>query len=152
MATPIKVVLQEDVENLGTSGDVVRVRPGFARNFLIPRGVAAPATAGNLARVDEIKRLAAAKVAKELTAAQEAAKKLDGLSVKLSRAVGDENKMYGSVTAKDIEEAFAQLGVELDRKKLLLSEPIKTLGLHDVGLKLHPAVSVVLKVEVVKQA
>ena len=152
MATPIKVVLQEDVENLGTSGDVVRVRPGYARNFLIPRGLAAPATAGNLARVDEIKRASAARVAKDLTAAKEAAKKLDGLSVKITRAVGDENKMYGSVTAKDIEEAFGQLGVEIDRKRLLLGEPIKALGLHEVGLKLHADVNVQLKVEVVKQA
>lgn len=152
MATPIKVVLKEDVDKLGSSGDVVRVRPGFARNFLIPRGLAVPATTGNLARVDDLKRQAKARSDKELAAAQEIAKKLDGISVKIARAVGDENKMYGSVTVRDIEEAYQAQGVEIDRKKLQLPEPIKALGLHDVALKLHPQVSVQLKVEVVKQA
>ena len=152
MATPIKVVLQADVDNLGESGDVVRVRPGYARNFLIPRGLAAPATTANLARVDEIKRLAAARSEKELAAAQEIAKKLEGLSVKISRAVGDEEKMYGSVTVRDIEDAYRAAGVEIDRKRVQLAEPIKLLGVHEVALKLHPKVSVQLKVEVVKQA
>jgi large subunit ribosomal protein L9 len=151
MATPIKVVLSEDVESLGTSGDVVRVRPGYARNYLIPRGLAIPATPSNLARVDELKRAAAARAAKDLAAAAEAAKKIGNVSVKIARAVGEENKMFGSVTTRDIEEAFARAGVEIDRKKLVLPEPIKLLGLHDVTLKLHPQVSVELKVEVVKE-
>ena len=152
MATAIKVVLQEDVESLGTSGDVVRVRPGFARNYLLPRGLAVPATAGNLARVDDLKRLAVQRAATELAAAQELAKKLEKLSVKLERAVGEENKMYGSVTVRDIEDASRAQGVEIDRKKLQLHEPLKTLGLHEVPLKLHHDVTVPLKVEVVKQA
>ncbi|MBI3204546.1 MAG: 50S ribosomal protein L9 [Myxococcales bacterium] len=147
----MKVVLSEDVETLGTSGDVVRVRPGYARNFLIPRGLAVPATESNLARVGDLKRAAAARAEKERAAAEEVAKKVGGVSVKIARAVGDENKMYGSVTTRDIEEAFAKAGVEIDRKKLVLAEPIKTLGLHDVALKLHPKVSVQLKVEVIKE-
>jgi large subunit ribosomal protein L9 len=152
MATPIKVVLQADVDNLGESGDVVRVRPGYARNYLIPRGLAAPATAANLARVDEIKRLAAQRAEKELVAAQEIAKKLEGVSVKISRAVGEEEKMYGSVTARDIEDAYREAGVEIDRKRVQLPEPIKLLGIHEIPMKLHPKVSVQLKVEVVKEA
>ena len=152
MASTIKVVLSADVETLGSSGDVVRVRPGFARNFLIPRGLAVPATASNLARVDDLKKAAAARAKKELGLAEEAAKKIGAGSVKIARAVGDENKMYGSVTTRDIEEAFAKAGVEIDRKKLALAEPIKTLGLHAVALKLHPQVSVELKVEVVKES
>ncbi len=151
MATPIKVVLSEDVDSLGSSGDVVRVRPGYARNFLIPRGLAVPATSSNLARVDDLKRAAAARAEKERAAAEEIAKKVGGVSVKIARAVGEENKMYGSVTTRDIEEAFAKVGVEIERKKLALPEPIKTLGLHEVALKLHPKVSVQLKVEVVKE-
>lgn len=151
MATPIKVVLSEDVENLGSSGDVVRVRPGYARNFLIPRRLAVPATASNLARVDELKRAAAARTQKELAGAEDAAKQIGNVSVKIARAVGDENKMYGSVTTRDIEEAFGKAGVEIDRKRLVLPEPIKQLGLHEVTLKLHPKVSVQLKVEVVKE-
>ncbi len=151
MATPIKVVLQDDVASLGTSGDVVRVRPGYARNFLIPRGLAAPATQANLARVEDLRRQAAERAAQRMTEAQATRAKLEALSVKLERAVGEENKMYGSVTAKDIEEAFAAVGVEVDRRKLVLSEPIKTLGLHEVPLKLHPELSATLRVEVVKK-
>lgn len=151
MATPIKVVLQDDVSSLGTSGDVVRVRPGYARNFLIPRGLAAPATPANLARVEDLRRQAAERAAQRISEAQSAKTKLEAVSVKLERAVGEENKMYGSVTAKDIEEAFAAAGVELDRRKLVLAEPIKTLGLHEVPLKLHPEVSALLRVEVVKK-
>jgi large subunit ribosomal protein L9 len=152
MATPIKVVLQEDVDNLGSSGDVVRVRPGYARNFLIPRALALPATDANLARVEDLKRAAKVKADKALGAAQEVAKKLEAVSVKIERAVGEENKMYGSVTARDIEEAYAAAGLELDRKKIQLADPIKQLGLHEVPIKLHPNVTASLRVEVVKGA
>src|SRR5215471_910402 len=150
MATQIHVVLQQDVQNLGKSGDLVRVRPGYARNFLIPRGLAMPATAGNMARIEDLRQKARARAAKELTQAQETAKKLESLSVKIARAVGEENKMYGSVTSKDVEEAFAALGVEIDRKKISLAEPIKTLGLSEVPIKLHHDVTAKLRVEVVK--
>jgi len=150
MAATIHVVLQEDVINLGKSGDLVRVRPGYARNFLIPRGLAMPATAGNVARIDDLRRQALARQAKELTEAQVYAKKLESLSVKISRAVGEENKMYGSVTSKDIEDAFRSIGVEIDRKKIQLPDPIRTLGLSEVVIKLHHDVSAKLRVEVVK--
>jgi len=148
----IHVVLQEDVQNLGKSGDLVRVRPGYARNFLIPRGLAAPATAGNVARIEDIRRQATARVAKELEAAKETAKKLESLSVKIARAVGEENKMYGSVTSKDVEEAFKAIGVEIDRRKIQLDDPIKVLGLSEVSIKLHHEVTAKLRVEVVKGA
>jgi large subunit ribosomal protein L9 len=151
MGSPIRVVLQQDVAHLGSSGDVVRVRPGYARNFLIPRGLAASATTANLARVDEIKRQAAHFAEHELVAARALAKQLEDKSVKLQRAVGAENKMYGSVTAKDIEEAYAALGMEIDRKKLQLAEPIKELGLAEVPVRLHAEVSATLRVEVVKK-
>lgn len=150
MGSPIKVVLQENVDNLGESGDVVRVRPGYARNFLIPRGLAAPATTASLARVDELKRQAKAKADKELSAAQELGKKLSSASIKLARAVGEENKMYGSVTTRDIEEAYAAQGIEIDRKRIL-SEPLKTLGSHEVRIRLHPEVIATVRVEVVKE-
>ena len=111
MATAIQVVLQRDVDNLGDSGDVVKVRTGFARNFLIPRGMAVVATKANIARVADIKKAAKVRAAKELEEAREVAGKLENVAVKLERAVGDENKMYGSVTSKDIEEAFAAAGL-----------------------------------------
>jgi large subunit ribosomal protein L9 len=152
MGRPIRVVLQESVANLGTSGDVVRVRPGFARNFLIPRGLAAPATPVNLARIDEIKRQAAARFERELGEAKTVAAELERTSVKLERAVGDERKMYGSVTRRDIEEAYAAAGLAVDRKRIELSEPIKELGLHEVKVRLHGDVEATLRVEVIKKS
>jgi large subunit ribosomal protein L9 len=148
MATQIQVVLQEDVENLGKGGSVVRVRPGFARNYLIPRGLALPATPGNLARVADLARISARKAEAELANAKELKAKLESTSIKIERAVGADGKMYGSVTAKDIEEAYAALQLPFDR--IQLAEPIKSLGLSDVELKLHPEVSATLRVEVVK--
>ncbi len=152
MATPIHVVLQDDIDNLGSSGDVVRVRPGYARNYLIPRGLALPATHGNLSRVEDLKRQAAARAHKALGEATDLKKKLEAVSIKLERAVGDEDRMYGSVTSKDIEDAFAAKGVEIDRKKIVLGEPIKTLGSIKVPIKLHREVTAELSVEIVKKS
>lgn len=150
MATHIQVVLQEDVENLGSGGSVVRVRPGFARNYLIPRGLALPATPGNLARQAEFAKASARKAEAELAKAKELKAKLEATSVKIERAVGADGKMYGSVTAKDIEEAYAAQNMQFDRKKLQLAEPIKSLGLSDVELRLHAEVTATLRVEVIK--
>ena len=152
MATHIKMVLQQDVENLGNGGDVVRVRPGFARNFLMPRGLAVAATKSNLARLDELKKAAVTAASRRLAEAKLAAAALEGISVKILRSTGDEGRMYGSVTSRDIEEAFASAGQKIDRKKLVLPEPIKVLGPTTVALKLHPEVTAKLKVEVAKKA
>ncbi len=152
MSSPIRVVLQQEVDHLGASGDVVRVRRGYARNFLIPRGLAVPATPASMARVDELKRLAAVRATELLARAKEAATKLEAVSVKISRVVGDDNKMFGSVTTKDIEEAYKAKSIEVERRKLTLKEPIKTLGLHEVSVKLHADVTASLRVEVVKQS
>ena len=118
MANQIQVVLQQDVDNLGAGGEVVSVRPGYARNYLIPRGLAMPATKGNLARVEELRRQAAARALEALEAAKQLKAKLESMSVKLERSVGEESKMYGSVTAKDIEEAYAAQGLLIDRRKI----------------------------------
>jgi large subunit ribosomal protein L9 len=151
MATPIKVVLRQDVDSLGHGGDVVRVRPGFARNYLIPRSLAVVASASNLARVEELKKAAVAAATRRLVEAKQAAQAIEAVSVKIERSVGDEGRMYGSVTARDIEEAFAAAGQTIDRKKLILSEQIKQLGPAKVALKLHSEVTAQLKVEVVKK-
>ncbi len=151
MASTIQVVLQDDVENLGTSGDVVRVRPGYARNYLIPRGVAVVATKANIARIDDVKKQAAIRSAKQLEEAKEFAKKIEAVAVKIERSVGEENKMYGSVTSKDIEDAYADQGIALDRRMIQLEDPIKTLGLSEVPCKLHKEVAVSLRVEVIKK-
>jgi large subunit ribosomal protein L9 len=151
MANQIKVLLKNDVVNLGTGGEVVRVRPGFARNFLLPRGLAVPATAGNLARVEDLKRQVASQAKLELEQANAAAAQIGGASVTIARAVGEEGKMYGSVTTKDIEDAFAAAGVKIDRKKIVSAEPIKSLGSFEVPIKLHGNVTATLKVNVVKK-
>jgi large subunit ribosomal protein L9 len=151
MASPIHVLLQDNVENLGQSGDVVRVRPGYARNYLIPRKLAVPATAGNLARVGELKKLAGVRAQQLLDAAKQTAEKLGSLNVKFERQVGDENKMYGSVTTRDIADAFAELGVELDKRKVALADPIRQLGQFEIPYKVHPTVEATLRVEVVKK-
>jgi large subunit ribosomal protein L9 len=152
MATPIKVVLQQDVDNLGHGGDVVRVRPGFARNFLIPRGFAVVASTANVVRLEALKKAALAAAARLLEEAKQSAKAIEAVSVKIERSVGEEGRMYGSVTARDIEEAFAAAGQPIDRKKIVLPEPIKQLGPATVALKLHSQVSANLQVEVVKKA
>jgi large subunit ribosomal protein L9 len=149
MATQIKVLLKTEVQNLGTGGEIVRVRPGFARNFLLPRGLAVPATAGNLARVEDLKRQVASQAKQELEQATAAAAQITNASVSIERSVGEEGKMYGSVTTKDIEEAFAKAGVKLDRKKIVLKDPIKSIGSFEVPIKLHASVTATLKVAVV---
>lgn len=152
MATNVKVLLQSNVDNLGTGGDVVRVRSGFARNYLLPRGLAVPATAGNLKRVDELKRAAATIAKKERETADELAAKIGSIgAVKVERAFGDEGKMYGSVTAKDIEEAYEKRGLTLDRKRIQLAEPLKQVGTFQVPIKLHGDVTANLTVEVTKK-
>lgn len=150
MATNVKVLLKSEVENLGSGGEVVKVRAGYARNFLLPRGLALPATQGNLSKVEELKKAAAERAKAERSQAEELAKKLSALSLKISRAVGEEGKMYGSVTSKDVADAVAQAGITLDRKRIALAEPIKQLGSFDVPVKLHHDVDATIKVEVAK--
>jgi large subunit ribosomal protein L9 len=151
MAVPIQVVLQREVHNLGESGDIVRVRPGYARNFLYPRSLALPATTGNTARVEEFKRQARGRAEAARKQALATAEQLSAVSVKITRAVGEENKMYGSVTSKDIESAYADKGITVDRKLMDLPDPIRTLGLTEVKIRLSADVSALLRVEVVKQ-
>ena len=151
MATQVKVLLKKNVDSLGSGGEVVRVRPGFARNYLLPRGLAVPATAGNLARVEDLKRAAAAEAAEGLAIAKELETKLGAVSVQIERASGDEDRMWGSVTSKDIEEAFHRVGVAIDRRRMQLPEPIKRFGPAEVPIKLHAALTASLKIDVVKK-
>ena len=151
MAATIQVILQQDLVNLGKSGELVRVRPGYARNFLIPRGLAVRATASDVARVDHEKRVIAARAAKMTKEAQAEADRLSQISVSIARAVGEEDKLYGSVTSRDIAEALHAQGVTVDSKKIHLEEPIKTLGLTEVGIKLGRGFNATIKVWVVKK-
>jgi large subunit ribosomal protein L9 len=148
----VKVLLKRSVESLGSGGEVVRVKPGYARNYLLPKGLAVPATAGNLARVVELKRIAAQQAEEEIALAKDAGVRIGAVSVQIERAAGEEDRMWGSVTARDIEEAFDKLGVKLDRKRIQLPDPIKTFGPAEVAIRLHANVLAMLKIEVVKKA
>jgi large subunit ribosomal protein L9 len=151
MAATIQVVLQEDVDNVGKSGDLVKVRPGYARNFLLPRSLAVPATTAQVNRISHEKAVALAKSEKLKKEARELAAQLGGLTIKLSRAVGDDDKLFGSVTTKEIEATVKALGFDVDRKKMHLAEPIKALGTYEIPLKLTSDVTATLKVEVSKK-
>jgi large subunit ribosomal protein L9 len=148
----MQVVLRDDVENLGRSGDLVRVKPGYARNYLIPRGLASPATHGNVAKIEHEKRVAVARAAKLRQEAQGRAAGLAAVTVEIAAQAGDNNKLFGSVGARDIAQALAAKGVEVDRKKILLAEPIKELGEHEVPIKLGYDVQATVKVRVVAAA
>jgi large subunit ribosomal protein L9 len=147
MATHIHVVLTEDMPNLGKSGELVKVRPGFARNYLIPRGLAVGATAGNVARIEHQKKVAEAKASKLLKEANELAQKLSSVKVTIGRQVGEGDKLYGSVTSRDIEEALAAQGFVVDRRRIA-TEPLKSLGVHPVTVRLGPQVTATIQVEV----
>ncbi len=151
MATTLQVILQSDVENVGKSGELVKVRPGFARNFLLPRQLAVPATTAQINRLEHEKAVAIAKAEKNKKEAQAVASSINALSLKIARPVGEDDKLFGSVTAKEIEAEARKAGVEIDRKKMHLAEPLKALGQVEIPVKLMPGVTATLKVEVVKK-
>jgi large subunit ribosomal protein L9 len=151
MPATIQVILQSDVDNVGKSGDLVKVRPGFARNFLLPRALAVPATTAQVHRISHEKAVALAKSERVKKEARELAAKLAGVEIKLARAVGDDDKLFGSVTAKEIESAFKAKGFEIDRKKMHMPEAIRALGTFEIPLKLLPDVTATLKIEVTKK-
>jgi len=147
----MKVILREDVHNLGKAGDVAKVRGGYGRNFLIPTGKAVLASDKNLRQLDHQKRVILQQQAKQKASAEAVAAKIGGLTINIARKVGEQDKMYGSVTNKDIAEAAAKLGVEIDRHAIVLAEPIKALGTFEVPVKLHSAVTANIKVWVVAE-
>ena len=151
MPATIQVILQHDVHNVGKSGELVRVRPGFARNFLIPRDLAVPATTAAVNRIAHEKAVAVAKAEKAKQGARDLASKIDGLTVTIARPVGEEDRLFGSVTSKDIHAAVKAKGFELDRKQMHLAEPIKALGTYEVPVKLLGDVTATIKVEVTKK-
>lgn len=150
MATHVQVVLKDDVENVGKSGEIVRVRPGFARNYLLPRGLAAVATRGNIAQVEHEKKVATARAAKLRTDAESVAKRLSEVSVEIPMQAGEGDKLFGSVGTKDIAEALEKKGHKVERKKIVLAENIKVLGEHKVTIKLGYDVHATITVKVTK--
>jgi large subunit ribosomal protein L9 len=146
----IEVILKQDVEHLGRRGDIVKVAPGYARNYLLPRQLALAVTEGNRRQVEHEKKVAAAREAEERTAAASLSSRLEGATIVIARKVGETETLYGSVTAVDIADALAAQGIELDRRRIQLPEPIKHLGQHNVPAKLHRDVTAQLTVHVVK--
>ncbi len=143
----MKVILREDVYNLGSSGDVVVVKEGYARNFLLPRNLAMLASAANVHQLEHEKKVIALRQDKLKGTAQEQAKTLENVSVKIKRKVGDQDKLFGSVTALDVAEALAAAGQKLDRRLIHLPEPIRAVGTFPVEVRLHR--EVVAKVTVI---
>jgi large subunit ribosomal protein L9 len=146
----MQVILLERIEKLGHIGDVVDVRAGYARNFLIPQAKAARATKANLADVEARKAALDAENLKKIEDAKTFAAKLNGVSVTLIRQAGDTGQLYGSVSARDIAVAFTEAGYALDRNQIILNEPIKTLGVTPVTVRLHADVKVTVSVNVAK--
>lgn len=144
----MKVILREDVPSLGKAGEVVEVRRGYGRNYLVPRQLALVATEASLRHVEHEKGVALARKAKQKAAAGDVAMKLGNAKVTIGRRVGEQDKLYGSVTALDIAEALAAQGVTIDRHDIRLAEPIKTLGDFEVEVRLHSEVTAKVKVSV----
>jgi large subunit ribosomal protein L9 len=146
----MEIILREHVEHLGRRGDIVSVADGYARNYLLPRKLALPATEGNKKRVERERKLAEAREADERRAAEAMAERLGAVEIVVARRVGENDTLYGSVTSADVAASLAEKQVEIDRRKIQLPEPLKALGEYDVPVKLHRDVTGQVKVKVVK--
>ncbi|MEO6939292.1 MAG: 50S ribosomal protein L9 [Candidatus Kapaibacterium sp.] len=147
----MKVILRDDVEKLGKAGEPVNVKSGYARNFLVPRGLAYVATPGALKRIEEEMKQLSRKIGREKIDAEEYAQKLSTVSITIPMKVGDEEKLYGSVTAQMISDSLGNLGYAIDKRAISLDEQIKTLGSHEVAIKLKHGVQGKVKVNVTAQ-
>lgn len=145
----MEVILKEDVPNLGNMGELVKVRPGYGRNYLIPRGLAVLATGGSKRQLEHVVRQIEERRNQLLAGAQEVGNQLEGLSLTMARQAGDDDRLFGSVTNRDIEAALEALGHTVDRRRIILKEPIKLLGVYPVPVKLHADVTATLQVWVV---
>ena len=145
---PLEVILRDDVANLGKIGDVVRVKPGYARNFLLPRGLAVEANRKNLRMLEHQKRLIAAKAQREHKAAEATAARLDGLKLTVRAKAGEEGRLFGSVTNLDVERLLAEKGFSVDRRRIRLDDPIKQLGTFPIVVQVGRAVRVTIEVNV----
>jgi len=147
----MEVLLREDYESLGNKGDVVKVKDGFARNFLIPRGIAYIASAANQKRFENDMKQQTWRLARDQKKAQEMAEKLQNISCTITVQVGEEDKLFGSVTSQNIADTLAEQDFIVDKRKIQLDEPIKSLGIYSVPIKLHSEVEAAVKVWVVKE-
>ena len=144
----MKVILADDIRGLGHRGDTVTVKPGYARNFLFPQGVAYEATDANVRKLGEERKKYDQKMLNEKAVAEDVARKVEGLTIVVSKKAGDESQLYGSVTSSDIADALAARGIEVDRRRVELTEPIRRLGAHTVHVRLHRDVVATVTVDV----
>ena len=145
----MQLILTTDVPKLGEAGDIVEVKAGYGANYLLPKGLALTATTGNKAKIEHQKRMIERQVAKAREAAETLSNKLNGHNVTITRLVGEGDKIFGSVTARDIADALSNEGIEIDSRKIVLDAPLKALGVYEVSVKLHRDVVSQLKVWVV---
>ena len=145
----MKVILTEEIRGLGTRGDVVNVKDGYARNFLLPKNLARQATPGNLKAIEQERKKWAALAQQEKTAAEKAAESVKGMKITVTKRAGDNGQLFGSVTANEIADALEAKGIDVDKRRIELAHAIKTLGVHDVDVRLHKDVTAHIQVEVV---
>ncbi len=147
----MKIILKEDVESLGHMGDAIKVSDGYARNYLIPKGLAIEASSKNIKGLDHEKRIIAKKTEKQREKAESLVEALGNITCTISRKVGEQDKLFGSVTSKDIEENLRNQGIAIERKNIVIEEPIKKLGEFTVKVKVHPGIHGEVKVIVVSE-
>lgn len=147
----MKVILTEEIRGLGTRGDLVTVKDGYARNYLIPKNLAQEATKSNLNAIEHQRRKWALLAQEEKNAAQKQADRVKGVKIQIEKRVGENGHLFGSVTANEIADALAAKGIEVDKRRIELGSPIKNIGLHDVEVRLHRDVTASIQVEVVEQ-
>jgi large subunit ribosomal protein L9 len=148
----MKVILKQNVDSLGKAGDAVKVADGYARNYLVPKGLAVEASNWSLKALENEKTQIMKKIETEKKKAEVMIERLAGVTLSLSRRVGEQDKLFGSVTTKDIEQSLQELGIEIDRKMIILEEPIKTPGEFPVKIKLQPGVMTEIKITVIGEA
>ena len=146
-----EVLLTQPVDGLGAEGDQVKVRAGYARNFLLPQGKAVPLTQSNRKQVEALKKARALREAKELDGANELAKKLEKTVIAIAVKTGEGGKLFGAVTTNDLHAKLVAAGLDIEKRRIHLGQPVKTLGQHEVKIKLHPEVTVELKFDVVSE-
>jgi large subunit ribosomal protein L9 len=147
----MEVILRDNVDKLGKAGDLVKVKPGFARNYLLPRGLAYEATPGNKKRIEAEAKSRQAKQAAERAEAEATAARLNGVKLTLARKAGEENRLFGSITSQDVADALAAAGHAIDKRKIELEHPIKTLGFHAIPVRIHHDVHAELQLTVVAE-
>jgi large subunit ribosomal protein L9 len=147
----MRVILKQGVSHLGEAGEIVKVSSGYGRNYLIPRGLAIAASEGSVRQAEHQQRVAGSIRRKQLNEAQELAAKLENVSVSIRRAAGEDDKLFGSVTNRDIKEALDAEGVEIDRRLIKLDENIRAIGLYNVPVRLHKEVSADVRVYVIRE-